>query len=46
MQIFFQRKMPYIDFYKDPKTANLHVIVNGERSSNGGDIVTFSIYWS
>ena len=38
---FFQRKMPYIDFYKDPKTANLHVIVNGERSSNGGDIVTF-----
>jgi hypothetical protein len=38
---FFQRKMPYIDFYKDPKTANLHVIVNGERSSNGGEVVTF-----
>jgi len=38
---FFQREMTYIDFYKDPKTANLHVIVNGERSSNGGEIVTF-----
>jgi len=38
---YFQRKMPYIDFYKDPKTANLHVIVNGERSSSGGEVVTF-----
>ena len=38
---FLQREMSYIDFYKDPKTANLHIIVNGERSSNGGEIVTF-----
>ena len=38
---FLQREMPYIDFYKDPKTSNLHIIVNGERSSNGGEVVTF-----
>jgi len=38
---FLQREMPYIDFYKDPKVANLHVIVNGERSSNGGEVVAF-----
>jgi len=38
---FLQREMPYIDFYQDPKTSNLHIIVNRERSSNGGKIVTF-----
>ena len=38
---FLQREMPYIDFYKDPKISNLHIIVNGERSSNGGEVVTF-----
>ena len=38
---FLQREMIYIDFYKDPKAANLHIIVNGERSSNGGEVVTF-----
>jgi len=38
---FLQREMPYIDFYKDSKISNLHIIVNGERSSNGGEVVTF-----
>jgi hypothetical protein len=38
---FLQREMPYIDFYQDAKTANLHIIVNAEISSNGGEIVTF-----
>ena len=38
---FLQREMSYIDFYKDSKTSNLHIIVNGERSSNGGELVTF-----
>ena len=38
---FLQREMSYIDFYKDSKISNLHIIVNGERSSNGGEVVTF-----
>lgn len=38
---FLQREMSYIDFYKDSKTSNLHIIVNGEISSNGGELVTF-----
>ena len=38
---FLQREMPYVDFYKDSKTSNLHIIVNIERSSNGGELVTF-----
>ena len=38
---FLQREMAYIDFYRDAKSANLHIIVKGERSSNGGEIVTF-----
>ena len=38
---FLQREMSYVDYYKDPKSANLHIIINGEESSNGGEIVTF-----
>ena len=38
---FLQREMPYINFYKDSKISNLHIIVNGESSSNGGEVVTF-----
>jgi hypothetical protein len=38
---FLQREMSYVDFYRDAKTANLHIIVKGERSSTGGEIVTF-----
>ena len=38
---FLQREMSYIDFYRDAKSANLHIIVKGERSSTGGEIVTF-----
>jgi len=38
---FLQREMPYVDFYKDAKSANLHIIVKGETSSSGGEIATF-----
>lgn len=26
---FLQREMSYVDYYKDPKSANLHIIING-----------------
>ena len=38
---FLQREMSYIDFFRDAKSANLHIIVKGERGSSGGKIVTF-----
>ena len=38
---FLQREMIYIDIFKDAKSANLHIIVKGERSSSGGEIVSF-----
>jgi len=38
---FLQREMSYIDFFRDAKSANLHIIVKGERGSSGGEIVTF-----
>ena len=40
---FLQREMSYIDFFRDAKSANLHVIVKGERGSSGGEIVTLHI---
>ena len=38
---FLQREMSYIDFFRDAKSANLHIIVKGETGSSGGEIVTF-----
>ena len=38
---FFQREMSYVDFYRDAKSANLHIIVKSERGSAGGEIVAF-----
>ena len=38
---FLQRDMSYIDFFRDAKSANLHIIVKGETGSSGGEIVTF-----
>ena len=38
---FLQREMSYVDYYKDPKLANLHIIINGEESSNGGRDYSF-----
>ena len=38
---FLQREMRYIDFFRDAKSANLHIIVKGESGSSGGEIVIF-----
>ncbi len=40
-QDFIKKEIPQIDFYRDSKSANLHVIIKSESSSNGGEIVNF-----
>ena len=38
---FLQREMSYIDFFRDAKSVNLHIIVKGETGNSRGEIVTF-----
>ena len=38
---YLQKEMTYVDFYREPQSANLHIITKGESSSSGGRVITF-----
>lgn len=38
---YLQEELSFVDFYKDPAFANVHVIVRSQQSGNGGSQVEF-----